>query len=172
MKLLMPKATAVWLVDNTSLTFKQIADFCEMHELEIQAIADGEAFANITPINPIENHQLTKEEIARAEKDSDTQLKINTQRETIPEKKRAKYTPLSKRQNKPNAIAWIIKHHPEIPDSDVCKLIGTTKKTIEAIRNKTHRHSKNIQAGHPVNLGLCKQMELDELIGKYNKDDQ
>ena len=162
-KLLMPKATATWLWENTSLTFEQIANFCHMHPLEIKAIADGEAYSSIRPMSPIDSNQLTREEITRCENDETAKLKLNMDREFLPETKKTKYTPLAKRQNKPNAIAWMIKHYPKLPDADICRLLGTTKKTIGSIRNKTHRYSKSIQAMNPVDLGMCSQSEFNEL---------
>lgn len=162
---LMPKATAVWLVDNTKLTFRQIADFCGLHELEVQGIADGEVAQNIVGLDPVGNGQLTKEEIARCETHPTGVLKLN--QPVIPEAKKRKgprYTPVSKRQDRPDAIAWLVKFHPELTDAQVGKLIGTTKPTIASIRNRTHWNMTNLKPTDPVTLGLCSQVELDEAI--------
>jgi len=164
---LMPKATAVWLLDNTTLTFKQIADFCELHELEIQAIADGEVAANIVGLDPIKNEQLTKEQIAECEADRKQKLVLQVKEDTPSAAKRtkgARYTPMAKRTNKPDAIAWLIKHHEELSDTQIGKLIGTTKNTIEAIRNKTHKSMVTIKPQNPVTLGLCKEIDLEKMI--------
>lgn len=164
---LMPRATAVWLVRNTSLTFDQISEFCGLHVLEIQAIADEEVAFSEVEFDPIANKQLTKEEISRCEKDSSAKLQINSIAVVSLKKKKKKvrYTPISKRQDRPNAIAWFLKHHPEISDMQICNFLGTTKQTINAIRNKTHKKSKDIQARNPVDLGLCTQEELNTFIG-------
>jgi hypothetical protein len=162
---LMPKATAVWLVDNTTLTFRQIADFVGMHELEIAGIADGEVAQGIKGFDPIANHQLTAEEIQRCEADPAGRLDL-AKREIAPEQKRKgpRYTPVSKRQDRPAAIAWLVRYHPEMEDSQIAKLIGTTKPTIQAIRNRTHWNSSNIQPVDPVALGLCTQIALDDAV--------
>lgn len=162
---LMPKATAVWLVENTALTFDQIAQFCGMHSLEIQAIADGDVGASIIGLNPILNGQLTKEEIARCEADDSAALKLVLS--DLPVKSRtkgARYTPVAKRQDKPDAIAWLLKHHPELSDAQIRKLIGTTKNSIDAIRNKTHWNVSNIKARNPVLLGLCTEIDLEKAV--------
>jgi hypothetical protein len=162
---LMPKATAVWLVDNTRLTFKQIGDFCGLHELEVQGIADGEVAQNIVGLDPIGNGQLTKEEITRCEGDPAERLKLS--QPVIPEAKKRKgprYTPVSKRQDRPDAIAWLVRYHPELTDAQVGKLIGTTKPTIASIRNRTHWNMTNLKPTDPVSLGLCSQIELDDAI--------
>ncbi len=167
---LMPMATAVWLIDNTSLTFRQIARFCNLHELEVQGIADETVGQNIVGIDPTLNGQLTWAEIERCQKDPTASLELLV--DEIPAKKRTKgprYTPVSKRQDKPSAIAWLIRHHPEIKDAAIGRLIGTTKPTIEAIRNKTHWNIANIQPIDPVALGLCRQLELDEMVQKAQK---
>ena len=173
---LMPKATAIWLVENTTLTFKQIADFCDMHELEVQAIADGEAGHGIIGADPIHNGQVTKEEIVRCEQDAKTSLKLNEIKASkITGRKKdsatgvKKYTPISRRQDRPDAIAWIIRHHPEFSDAQVCRLLRTTKPTIDAIRNRTHRNITEITPKNPVTLGLCTELELDKIIKKANK---
>ncbi|MEC9345828.1 MAG: cell cycle transcriptional regulator TrcR [Pseudomonadota bacterium] len=163
---LMPKATAVWLVDNTTLTFQQIAEFCGLHPLEIQGIADGEVAQNIVGMDPIGNNQLTRSEIERCQKDTLARLQL---RETaIPMPKRstrgARYTPVSKRQDRPAAIAWLLRHHPELTDAQVQKLLGTTKDTISKIRERTHWNIQNIKPTDPVSLGICTQTELAEAV--------
>ncbi len=162
----MPKATAVWLVENTTLTFRQIADFCELHELEIQAIADGDVAFNIIGISPVETNQLTIEEIKRCEADRKASLQANPMERNVKAKnaKAKKILSPSQRSDKPNAIAWILKNCPEIMDSQICKLIGTTKPTIEAIRNGTHKDMANIRAKNPVAIGLCSEKDLDASI--------
>ena len=166
--LLMPKATAVWLIDNTSLTFMQIADFCALHELEVQAIADGDVGAGIQGYNPVLNRQLTSEEVKRCEDDPSAKLKRN--RTALPEPttrtKGPRYVPLARRGDKPDAIAWIVRNHPEIKDSQISKLIGTTKNTITKIRERTHWNIANISAKHPVVLGLCSQHDIDSILEK------
>ena len=144
---LMPKATALWLVDNTCLTFEQIAEFCGLHILEIQAYADGEAGNDFNGLSPLDNGQLTQAEITRCEEDSSAKLRLipPLTAEVALGKKGSKYTPVSKRQDKPDAIAWIIKHHPEMSDQQVCRLLGTTRPTIAAVRNKTHWNHDNIK---------------------------
>ena len=169
---LMPKATAIWLVENTSLSFKQIANFCGMHELEIKGIADGEVGAGIKGLNPITNNQLTKEEIERCSNDSDSDLQIienEISAKTEQSKKKKKYTPLSKRQDRPDAVYWLIRNHPELKDSQVARLVGSTKSTIDAIRNRTHWNMASIKPQDPIGLGLCKQIELDEAIAKAER---
>lgn len=161
---LMPKATAVWLIKNTSLSFTQIADFCGLHELEIQAIADGDTACGIIGQDPIKTGQLTKEEITRCEQNHDASLKI-IEREAVKMKnKSAKYTSVAKRQDRPDAIAWILKHHPEMPNAQIRKLLGTTNQTIEAIRNKTHKKITTIKPINPVTLGLCSEADLEKEI--------
>ncbi len=164
---LMPKATAVWLVENTTLTFRQIADFCGMHELEVQGVADGEVAVGIKGLDPVANNQLTSEEIARCEADPAERLKM-IKREVAPPPKRKspRYTPVSKRQDRPAAIAWLVRYHPELEDSQIAKLVGTTKPTIQSIRNRTHWNISNIQPVDPVALGLCRQTDLDEVVRK------
>ena len=162
-QLLMPKATAVWLVDNTALSFDQIATFCKLHPLEVKAIADGESAQGIKGLDPIITGQLTRDEIARAENDSNYKLKISEPKVRIPEGKRKgpRYTPLSKRQDRPNAILWLVRNHPELKDAQIARLIGTTKSTIEQIRERTHWNSANLTPLDPVTLGLCSQIDLD-----------
>ncbi len=167
--LLMPKATAVWLVDNTALTFRQIAEFCQLHELEVKGIADGDVAMGIKGMDPVNAGQLSRDEIERAEKDPGHQLQLLAPKVEIPEvktKKGPRYTPVSRRQDRPDAIAWLLRNHPEIPDSQVIKLVGTTKPTIAAIRDRTHWNSANIQPKDPVALGLCSQIELDAAVRK------
>lgn len=162
---LMPKATAVWLVENTALTFEQIADFCGMHSLEIQAIADGDVAANIMGFNPITNGQLTKEEIERCEKDSNASLQLLEHPEIERLLNRgARYVSHAKRGDRPDGIAWIVKNHPEISDTQIVKLLRTTKTTIAAIRDKTHKNIHNIHPKNPVTLGLCSESDLNKAI--------
>ncbi|WP_375619975.1 MULTISPECIES: DUF1013 domain-containing protein [unclassified Bartonella] len=162
-QLLMPKATAVWLVDNTALSFDQIAEFCKLHVLEVKAIADGDAAYGIKGLDPISSGQLTRSEIARVEADQNARLKISQSRVHIPEKKRkgARYIPLSRRQDRPNGILWLVTNHPELKDAQIARLIGTTKATIEQIRLRTHWNSANLVPLDPVGLGLCSQIDLD-----------
>jgi len=169
-KLIMAKATAVWLVDNTTLTFKQVADFCELHELEVQGIADGDVAAGVKGFDPISNNQLTREEIEEAEKDPKHKLSLKHYAAAVGEEKRRgpRYTPLSKRQDRPASILWLVKFHPELADAQISKLVGTTKPTIKALRERTHWNIGNIQPIDPVALGLCKQTELDAAVQKAN----
>ncbi len=165
---LMQKATAVWLIDNTTLTFEQIAEFCGLHELEVQGIANGEVAQGIKGFDPIANRQLTAEEIKRCEADPKARLRLmkNPAAEGEEKRKGPRYTPLSKRQDRPAAIAWLVKFHPELSDSQISKLVGTTKPTIQSIRDRTHWNIANIQPVDPVALGLCKQSELDAAVAK------
>ena len=169
---LMRKATAVWLLDNTTLTFRQIASFCGLHELEVSGIADGEVASGIRGIDPIINSQLTAEEIKRCEADEQLNLQLFKNPAAVGEKKSRgpKYTPLSKRQDKPAAIAWLVKFHPEITDGQISKLIGTTKNTIKAIRERTHWNINNLTPTDPVILGLCKQIELQKILDKIPRE--
>jgi len=166
---LMPKATAVWLVENTTLSFEQIGDFCGMHPLEVQGIADGEVAAGIMGQDPITSGQLTREDIEAAQKDPKHKLTLSNKSAAFLQKKSkgARYTPVARRQDKPEAIAWLLRHHPYIPDSKIVKLIGTTKKTIDSIKQRTHWNITNIKPKDPVLLGLCMQMHLDEMVKKY-----
>jgi hypothetical protein len=168
---LMPKATAVWLVENTSLTFDQIAEFCGMHPLEVQGIADGEVAIGIVGMDPVANGQLTREEIARVEADKSTRLKMVENALPLPvvHGKSAKYTPVSKRQDRPNAIAWLVRHHPELTDAQISRLVGTTKSTIEKIRDRSHWDMANIKPQNPVSLGLCTQQDLEDAIDKAHR---
>ncbi len=168
---LMPKATAVWLVDNTSLSFDQVAAFCKLHPLEVKAIADGDAAQGIKGLDPILTGQLTREDIEKAQADPSVMLKVAAPKTTVPEAKRRgpRYTPVSRRQDRPNAILWLVRNHPELKDAQVIRLVGTTKPTIEAIRERTHWNSANLTPMDPVTLGLCTQIELDLEVGKAAK---
>ncbi len=163
---LMPKATAVWLVENTSLTFEQIADFCQLHPLEIQAIADGEVANQMQGLDPVANGQTTAQEIERCQADPEARLKLSPQ--ALPPQvfkhRGPRYTPIAKRQDKPDAIAFLLKSHPELSEAQISKLIGTTKPTIAAVRDRTHWNSPNIKPRHPVGLGLCTLEELEQAI--------
>ncbi|WP_099827035.1 DUF1013 domain-containing protein [Oceaniglobus indicus] len=167
-KPIMAKATAVWLVDNTTLTFKQVADFCGLHELEVQGIADGDVAAGVKGFDPVANNQLDQSEIEAGEKDPMHKLKLKFYSAAVGEEKRRgpRYTPLSKRQDRPASILWLVKFHPELTDGQIGKLVGTTKPTIQAIRDRTHWNINNIDPIDPVALGLCKQSELDQMVQK------
>ncbi|MEM7777636.1 MAG: cell cycle transcriptional regulator TrcR [Pseudomonadota bacterium] len=168
-KPLMPKATAVWLVENTSLTFDQIAEFCELHMLEVKGIADGDVAQGIRGKDPITGGELTREEIKAGEADPSYRLKLRTSKVKLPEiktKKAPRYTPVSRRQDRPNAILWLVKNHPEMKDSQIIKLVGTTKPTIQQIRDRTHWNSASLQPQDPVALGLCTQIDLDAEVQK------
>ncbi len=171
-ELLMPKATAVWLVDNTSLSFDQIAEFCKLHPLEVRAIADGEAAQGIKGLDPISTGQLTRDQLEKAQSDPNFKLKLQESRIKIPaaKRKRPRYTPVSKRQDRPNAIRWLTRNHPELKDSQIIRLVGTTKNTIEAIREGTHWNAANLTPMDPVTLGLCTQIALDFEVQKANKN--
>lgn len=167
--ILMPKATAVWLLDNTSLTFGQIADFCGLHYLEVKGIADGDVAENMRGVDPIAGGMLSREEIHKGEEDNGYKLKMAKSKIAhIPQPKRkgSRYTPVIRRQDKPDAVAWFIRNHPEVSDAQISKLIGTTKSTINNVRDKSHWNSQNIRPVDPVTLGLCTQIELDEVISK------
>ncbi|MAU86410.1 MAG: DUF1013 domain-containing protein [Alphaproteobacteria bacterium] len=169
---LMPKATAVWLVENTALTFDQIANFCNIHPLEVKGIADGDVAQGIRGMDPIMSGELTRIELESAELDVNHELKLNISPINLPEiktKKQKKYTPLSRRQDRPSAIAWLVRNHPELRDSEVIKLVGTTKTTIDSIRSRSHWNIGNIQPQDPVVLGLCSQIELDRIVLKASK---
>ena len=165
---LMPKASAVWLVENTGLTFKQISVFCGLHILEVQAIADDEVAVGMQGLDPVRGGELTIEEIRRCEIDPDTSLQITKAAadHAKQQKKRTRYTPVSKRQDRPDAIAWVVKNYPELSDAQIGKLVGTTKPTINAVRNRTHWNITKITAQNPVNLGLCSSAELERAITK------
>ncbi len=166
---LMPHATASWLVDNTSLSFEQIAEFCGLHILEVQAIADDTAATKLTGRDPVRAHELTMDEIEKGQKDPNYVLKMQKGPEQVRRTKGPRYTPVSKRQDKPDGIAWILRHHPEVSDGAIGKLIGTTRTTIAAIRDRTHWNIGNIVPKDPVTLGLCSQRELDALVAKAAK---
>lgn len=163
---LMPKATAVWLIENTGLTFDQIAEFCHIHPLEIQAIADGESSVGMVGFNPLTSQQLTADEIKRCEADPAARLQLMppVTADSLLGKKKTRYTPVSKRQDRPDAIAWLLKFHPHLTDTQICHLLGTTKSMIKSIRTKTHWNTSNIKPRSPVQLGLCMQSELDAVI--------
>ena len=170
-KPLMPKATAVWLVENTALTFDQIAEFCGLHHLEVQGIADGEIATGMQGLDPIANSQLTKDEIKRCEADSTARMRLAKQDLPQPAKrtKGPRYTPVAKRQDKPNGVAWLLRNYPEVSDAQISKLIGTTKNTIQSVRERTHWNMANIQPRDPVLLGLCGQGELNAVIEKAQR---
>jgi hypothetical protein len=163
----MPKATAVWLIEQTSLSFAQIADFCGLHPLEVQGIANEDVAKGIRGVDPIAGGFLAREEIDKAEKDPKYRMKpLAPKRIDIPQPKKrgARYTPVARRQDRPDAIAWFLRNHPEVPDSKVVRLIGTTKATIEQVRQRTHWNAPNIKPVDPVSLGLCTQIELDQVV--------
>ena len=168
-KPLMPKATAVWLIENTTLSFKQISEFCQLHELEVQGIADGDVAAGMQGYDPIDNNQLTKEEITRCEKDSTQKLKLisSTILDNLPPRnKDTKYTPISLRQDKPYAILWLVKRYPdELSDSQIAKLTGSTKNTVNAIRNGTYREAV-LETKSPMDIGLCSYEDLENALNK------
>ena len=170
---LMPKATAVWLVENTSLTFDQVAEFCKLHPLEVKAIADGDAAQGIKGLDPILTGQLTREEIEKAEGDPEHHLNLANPKVRLPEPKRKKgprYTPVSRRQDRPNAILWLLRNHAELKDAQIMRLVGTTKSTILAIRERTHWNAPNLQPMDPVTLGLCSQIDLDLEVQRAAKE--
>ena len=169
---LMPKATAVWLVDNTSLSFDQIAAFCRLHPLEVKAIADGEAAQGIKGLDPVQTGQLTREEIERAQRNPAHKLSLAEPKVRVPESRRRgpRYTPVSRRQDRPNAILWLLRNHPELKDSQIMRLVGTTKPTIQSIRERTHWNANNLTPTDPVALGLCSQIELDLEVEKAAKN--
>ena len=166
---LMPHATATWLVDNTALSFEQIAEFCGIHILEVQAMADDLASSKYTGRDPVHAGELTQEEIEKGQADPSYALKMHKAPVEVTRTKGPRYTPVSKRQDKPDGIAWILRHHPEISDAQIGKLIGTTRTTITAIRERSHWNIQNIQAKDPVTLGLCSQRELDAIVAKAAK---
>ncbi|MBX6425984.1 MAG: DUF1013 domain-containing protein [Variibacter sp.] len=170
---LMPKATAVWLVENTSLSFEQIADFCKLHPLEVKAIADGDAAQGIKGLDPILTGQLTREAIREAEANPEIRLKLAEPKVRLPQTKARRgprYTPVSRRQDRPNAILWLIRNHPELKDSQIMRLVGTTKSTIQSIRDRTHWNAANLQPLDPVTLGLCSQLDLDLEVQRAAKE--
>ena len=172
-QILMPKTTAVWLVDNTSLTFEQIADFCGLHPLEVRGIADGEVARDIRGADPIANGQLNREELDAAQENSAYRMKAQKSRHAEllkPVKKAPRYTPVSRRQDRPDAIAWFLRNHPEVTDAQISRLLGTTKATIDQVRNRTHWNAPNLKPVDPVTLGLVGQLELDDVVRKaYDK---
>jgi len=164
---LMPKATAVWLISNTTLTFDQVADFCKLHPLEVQGIADGDVASGILGEDPVINGQLTREEIKRCEQDPKAKLELiqmSAVLKSVKKKKESKYIPVARRRDKPDAIMWVVKNHPEVTDAQIIKLLGTTKTTVTSIRNREHWDIANIKARDPVLLGICSQVSLDKLI--------
>jgi len=170
---LMPKATAVWLVENTALSFDQIADFCKLHPLEVKAIADGDSAQGIKGLDPILTGQLSREEIEHAETDKNIRLHLAGAKVRVPEAKRKRgprYTPVSRRQDRPNAILWLVRNHPELKDSQIMRLVGTTKATIAAIRDRTHWNAPNLTPLDPVTLGLCSQIDLDMEVSRAAKE--
>ncbi len=171
--LLMAKATAVWLVENTALTFDQIAAFCTLHPLEVKGIADGDVAAGMKGLDPVQAGQLSREELERAEADPNYRLKLLESKIRIPDLKRTKgprYTPVSKRQDRPNAIQWLLKNHPELKDAQIIRLVGTTKSTIQAVKERTHWNAGNLAPLDPVTLGLCTQIDLDLEVSRASKD--
>src|SRR4029077_17293553 len=173
---LMPKATAVWLLDNTALSFDQVAEFCKLHPLEIKAIADGDAAQGIKGLDPIQTGQLTRDEIDKAVADPAYKLHLSKPKVALPEpksvgkKKGPRYTPVSRRQDRPNAILWLIRNHPELKDAQIMRLVGTTKSTIQAIRDRTHWNASNLTPMGPVTLGLCSQIDLDLEVQRAAKE--
>ncbi|MGL5448719.1 MAG: DUF1013 domain-containing protein [Rhabdaerophilum sp.] len=171
--LLMSKATAVWLVENTTLTFDQIAEFCSLHPLEVQGIADGDVATGMRGLDPIQAGQLMREELEKAEADAGYRMKVQESKVRLPELKRTKgprYTPVSKRQDRPNAIQWLLKNHPELKDAQIIRLVGTTKSTIQSVRERSHWNSTNLAPLDPVTLGLCNQIDLDFEVNRSAKD--
>ena len=170
-QLLMPKATAVWLVDNSTLTFEQIADFCGLHKLEIQAIADGDVVSGMAGADPVASGQLAKEEIEKATADPDYRMKVSESDipQPVSRPKGPRYTPIAKRQDKPDAIAWLLRQHPELSDAQIGRLVGTTKPTINSIRDRTHWNNANLRPRSPVEIGLSTHMELTEAVEKARK---
>ena len=170
-QLLMPKATAVWLVDNTSLSFDQIAAFCSLHPLEVQGVADGDVAGGIMGVNPIQNGQLTREEIQTAEADPGYRMKLLDPKVRVAQTKRKgpRYTPISRRNERPGAIKWLLRNHPELKDAQIMRLVGTTKSTIDSVREGSHWNTANITAMDPVTLGLCSQIDLDLEVKRASK---
>ena len=174
---LMPKATAVWLVENTALSFDQVAEFCKLHPLEIKAIADGDAAQGIKGLDPIQTGQLTREEIDKGVADPEHKLQLSRPKVALPEvhkpgtkKKGPRYTPVSRRQDRPNAILWLIRNHPELKDAQIMRLVGTTKSTIAGIRDRTHWNAASLTPLDPVTLGLCSQIDLDFEVQRASKE--
>src|ERR1700752_4950737 len=173
---LMPKATAVWLVENTALSFDQVAEFCKLHPLEVKAIADGDAAQGIKGLDPIQTGQLPREEIEKGVSDPGHKLLLSRPKVALPEakpgpkKKGPRYTPVSRRQDRPNAILWLLRNHPELKDAQIMRLVGTTKSTIQSIRDRTHWNAPNLQPMDPVTLGLCSQLDLDLEVQRAAKE--
>lgn len=169
--LLMPKATAVWLVDNTALSFDQIAAFCGLHPLEVQGVADGDVANGIMGASPLQNGQLSREEIEKGEADPNYRLKISEPKVRVaaPKRKGPRYTPISRRNERPNAIKWLLRNHPEMKDAQLMRLVGTTKSTIDSVRDGTHWNNANITPMDPVTLGLCSQIDLDLEVSRASK---
>lgn len=170
---LMPKATAVWLVENTALSFDQIADFCKLHPLEVKAIADGDSAQGIKGLDPVQTGQLSRQDIEEAEADTNLRLKLADPKVRLPQpktKRGPRYTPVSRRQDRPNAILWLLRSHPELKDSQIMRLVGTTKSTIESVRDRSHWNTANLQPMDPVTLGLCSQLDLDLEVRKAAKE--
>lgn len=170
---LMPKATAVWLVENTSLTFEQIAEFCKLHPLEVKGIADGEVATGIKGHDPITSGQLAREEIERGERNKQHHLRLAESKVKLPPVKKARgprYTPLSRRQDRPSAILWLVRNHPELKDAQIMRLVGTTKTTLQSIRDRTHWNTATLTPMDPVTLGLCSQIDLDFEVSRAAKD--
>ncbi|MFS8037291.1 DUF1013 domain-containing protein [Xanthobacter sp. AM11] len=170
---LMPKATAVWLVDNTALSFEQIGDFCKLHPLEVKGIADGEVAQGIKGLDPISTGQLSRDEISLAERDPNRRLKLQDPKVRLPEQKKRRgprYTPVSRRHDRPNAILWLLRNHPELKDAQIIRLVGTTKATIQSIKDRTHWNSPQLSPMDPVTLGLCSQIDLDLEVQRAAKD--
>ncbi len=168
----MPKATAVWLVENTTLSFRQIASFCNLHELEVKGIADGDVAKGIKAYNPILAGQLTREEVDLSSKDHDRPLQLNKKKEEVvvsKGRKKVKYTPISKRKDRPDSVLWLLKNFPQLSDGQVAKLVGSTKGTVALIRNRTFWNFSNLTARDPVILGLCTQINFEKVIGKANR---
>ena len=168
----MPKATAVWLVENTTLSFKQIANFCNLHELEIKGIADGDVAKGIKAYNPILAGQLTREEIDLCSKDSDRYLKLNKKTEDVvvsKERKKVKYTPLSKRKDRPDSVLWLVKNFSKLKDGQIAKLVGSTKGTVSLIRNRTYWNLSSLTPRDPVILGLCSQLQFEKALEKADR---
>jgi hypothetical protein len=170
-QLLMPKATAFWLVDNTALSFEQIAAFCSLHPLEVQGVADGDVAGGIMGVNPVQNGQLTREEIEKAEADPNYRMKMSDPKVRVPttKSKGPRYTPISRRNERPGAIKWLIRNHPELKDAQIMRLVGTTKSTIDSVREGSHWNTANITAMDPVTLGLCSQIDLDLEVKRASK---
>ncbi len=167
---LMPKATAVWLIEKTALTFTQVAEFCGMHPLEVQAIADGEVAQGIVGYDPVANHQVTADDIARAEKNPDARLTVLSEKNPVARRsKGARYTPVAKRNDRPDAIAFVLRNYPQLSEMQVIKLLGTTKETIAKVRDRQHWNSANIKPRDPVILGLCSQTDLNAMVAAANE---